>query len=185
MRFLPQSFSASSVTLTEVDVRLANSSDLPMIREFYKEIISYLNSKNIQIWDDVYPARCFEEDVASKRFYLCFEKKALACAFVLLESCKGEGAVVWESNGAKSLYLYRLAVRTDLLRSGLGTRAMRIAEDISREKGAQYLRLFVVDFNTPALKMYEKCGYKRAQGEYVDVFDGGVCLTEYGYEIKL
>lgn len=156
-----------------------------MIREFYGKIISDLNFKNIPVWDDVYPARCFEEDIASERFYLVFEEKALVSAFVLLESCKGERAVTWADDEAKSLYLYRLGVDPDVLRSGIGTRTMRIAEDISREKGAEYLRLFVVDFNIPAEQMYLKCGYSKAVGKYTDVFDGGVMLTEYGYEIKL
>lgn len=166
-------------------VRLAKSSDLPVIREFYKEIICDLNSKGICIWDDVYPARCFEEDIQCERFYLVFEEKALVSAFVLLETCKGERAVAWENDGAHSLYLYRLAVAPNMLRCGIGTRTMRLAEDISRTKGAEYLRLFVVDFNVPAEKMYIKCGYRKARGEYTDVFDGGVMLTEYGYEIKL
>ncbi len=168
-----------------MEVRLACVSNLPIIRELYESSIRDLNSKNIRIWDDVYPARCFEEDIAYGRFYLVFEDKALVSAFVLLESCKGERAVKWKDEGAKSLYLYRLAVRPDMLRSGIGTRTMRIAEDISRNIGAEYLRLFVVDFNVPAERMYLKCGYSRADGEYTDVFDGGVSLTEYGYEIEL
>ena len=35
-----------------------------------------------------------------------------------------------------------------------------------RERGAEYLRLLVVDYNRPAIRLYEKCGFRRAGGAF-------------------
>ena len=53
------------------------------------------------------------------------------------------------------------------------------------EKNAEYLRLFVVDFNRPAINLYEKFGFKRVEGIYKEVIDEALSFNEFGYEIKL
>ena len=59
------------------------------------------------------------------------------------------------------------------------------AKKIAKSKGIDYLRLFVVDINTPAIKLYEKNGFIKAEGIYDEVFDDGFVLREYGYEIEI
>ena len=59
------------------------------------------------------------------------------------------------------------------------------AKNIARSKGFDRLRLFVVDINIPAVKLYEKNGFIRAAGIYEEVFDDGFLLREYGYEIEV
>lgn len=56
---------------------------------------------------------------------------------------------------------------------------------ISREMGAEYLRLFVVDINKPAINLYRKNGFKKAGGIYEEFIDDGFVLHEYGYEMKI
>lgn len=49
----------------------------------------------------------------------------------------------------------------------------------------EYLRLFAIDINKPAIRLYVKNGFKKAEGIYDEVFDDGFVLHEYGYEIKV
>lgn len=59
------------------------------------------------------------------------------------------------------------------------------AREVARILGFEYLRLFVVDINIPAIQLYEKNGLTKAEGFYDEVFDDGFVLHEYGYEIKV
>jgi ribosomal protein S18 acetylase RimI-like enzyme len=59
------------------------------------------------------------------------------------------------------------------------------AKQVVSNLGAKYLRLFVVDINKPAINFYQKKGFKRVDGRYIEVFGDGFKLREYGYEIKL
>lgn len=43
----------------------------------------------------------------------------------------------------------------------------------------------MVDINIPAIQLYKKNGFVKADGIYDEVFDDGFVLHEYGYEIKL
>jgi N-acetylglutamate synthase len=56
---------------------------------------------------------------------------------------------------------YRLAVREDHRRSGIGTRLMEAAEEQARALGHKYLELFIDPQNTIAQTMYIKRGHTR------------------------
>lgn len=76
-------------------------------------------------------------------------------------------------------------VSADHSRRGYGGIALSHAMDTARAVGARYLRLFVVDRNLPAIRLYEKSGFVRRNGFYDEVIDDEVMLREYGYEIAL
>lgn len=48
----------------------------------------------------------------------------------------------------------------------------------------EYLRLFVVDINEPAVNLYHKNGFAQVEGTYEEKFDDFV-LREYGFEKRL
>jgi len=50
---------------------------------------------------------------------------------------------------------------------------------------AKYLRLFVVDINKPAIKVYLKNGFRQVDGLYEERVDAELILREYGFEIKV
>ena len=58
------------------------------------------------------------------------------------------------------------------------------ARELAGALGAEYLRLFVVDINEPAIRLYGKKGFIKAAGIYEEGFDDGFTLHEYGYKIK-
>ena len=57
--------------------------------------------------------------------------------------------------------------------------------EVSRTKGADYLRLFVVDSNLPALSLYAADGFSRVEGINIEQINDGPKLIEYGFEVKL
>ena len=51
-------------------------------------------------------------------------------------------------------------------------------------RGAQYLQLFTLPVNTPAIRFYERVGFTRAAGIHEEVVDAALTLREYGFEIE-
>ena len=59
------------------------------------------------------------------------------------------------------------------------------AKEIDKTLDAEFLRLFVVDINIPAIQLYTKKEFVKVNGVYNEVFYDGFVLQEYGYEIRL
>ena len=72
-----------------MEFRLANLQDLPQIKNVYKEIIKDMNSKQIEIWDEIYPCEFFEEDIRNNRLYVLVENDEIISAAVLCDSNSG------------------------------------------------------------------------------------------------
>lgn len=66
-----------------------------------------------------------------------------------------------------------------------GEMAVQWQENSAKASKAEYLRLFVVNVNEPAIKLYIKNGFIKADGIFNEVFNDGFTLHEYGYEAKL
>ena len=167
-------------------LRLAGRADLIGLKEMYQKIICSMNENGIDIWDDVYPCEFFADDIDSSRLYvLTSESGSMLGAFALCESNAGEGYVEWGDKAAKALYIDRLGVRADCSGQGIGSALLDGAAEAAREKGAEYVRLFVVDRNRPAISLYEKKAFARVPGIFVEVIDSELSLQEYGFEKKI
>lgn len=167
-----------------MNLRLANMDDLPQLKAIYHKIIENMNQNNIQIWDDVYPCEFFGDDIQHDRLYVLVEEEKIISAFALCDSNAGEASVTWESRQTKALYIDRLGVNVDYLRKGVGRVTLHQAIALARERHADYLRLFVVDINQPAINLYTKTGFKKADGVYDEVIDDNLVLHELGFEIE-
>lgn len=167
-----------------MDFRLANMDDLPQLKVVYKKIIANMNRKNIPIWDEIYPCEFFSDDIKQNRLYILVENNDIIAAFALCESCPGESCVKWENPHAKAFYIDRFGVNVDYVRQGIGSRMLHQAIALAKKKGARYLRLFVVDINEPAIRLYTKNGWKRVEGVYEERIDDSLTLREYGFEIE-
>lgn len=166
-------------------MRLANIQDLPQLKVTYGEVIDKMNRNQIPIWDDIYPCGFFEEDISNQRLYVLEESEQIISAFTLCETNSGEKAVRWENPKGRALYLDRFAVSPNHSGKGIGRFMLEKACEIARAKGAEYLRLFVVDINQPAISLYKKCGFAPAEGIYREEIDRDFVLYEFGYEIRL
>lgn len=167
-----------------MNLRLATEKDLPALHNLFASITRKLDSENICIWDEIYPDCAFPDDIKRKSLFVLEEGDRFISAFALCEPQEDEGSIVWENPTANGIYLFRFGVSPDCLNKGIGTYMLKEAERIAKERGGEYLRLLVVDYNTPAIIFYEKNGYGKAEGYYVKDQDG-LILKEYGYELNL
>lgn len=168
-----------------MELRLAKMDDLPQLKTVYGRIIDNMNKANICIWDDVYPCEFFAEDIENSRLYILNDSNEIAAAFALCSSNTGADCVGWKNKDEKALYIDRLGVNVEYLRKGIGSIMINWAASLAKEKGAKYLRLFVVDINEPAIKLYLKNGFIKADGVFEEEIDDKFVLREYGFEMKL
>lgn len=168
-----------------MDFRLADFCDLPQLKTVFGKISEHMNSTGLPLWDEVYPCEFFSGDIEKKQLYLMSEGGNIAAAFALTDSNAGESYVSWENPHGKAIYIERLGVNVDYLRRGLGSHMLKKAIELARRSGAEYLRLFVVDINEPATRLYEKNGFRRVEGFFDEIIDDSLMFHEYGFEIKI
>ncbi|WP_321835585.1 GNAT family N-acetyltransferase [Clostridium butyricum] len=168
-----------------MNLRLATIYDLPILKTLYEDIVENMKKNNIDIWDNIYPYIAFNDDIKTNSLYLLInEKYDIVGCFALCESSSGEKHVKWKNPKVKALYLERLGVNPKFSRQGIGSILLRHAAKIAKENEVNYLRLFVVDINKPAINLYVKNGFSKVHGVYAEKIDGFI-LREYGFEIKL
>ena len=165
-----------------MNLRLANIDDLQQIKDMFREIVDNMNKNNINIWDEIYPCEFFKDDIENNRLYLMEDNNEIVSAFVLCDNNAGDSSIKWKDNSGKALYIDRLGVKVKYLRKGIGSVTLKKAISLVKDKGAQYLRLFVVNTNTSAIDFYEKNGFVRADGVYDELIDEELTLHEFGYE---
>lgn len=165
-----------------MNFRLADKNDLPVLKTMYQKIIDNMNRNNIQIWDEVYPCEFIQDDIEYNRLYLLADDD-IAAAFALCESNDGEAHLKWNNTKAKALYIDRFGVNVNYLRQGTGGLMLKNAISLAKQKNAEYLRLFVVDINKPAINFYLKNGFQQVDGIYEERIDDFV-LREYGFELE-
>lgn len=168
-----------------MELRLANEGDLSQLKIMYKKIVAQMNANNIEIWDEIYPSEFLSEDINQKCLYVLIDQETIAGAFALSDTNPGEYAMQWENKQAKAFYIDRFGVNADYLKRGLGSLMLKEAIALAKEKEAEYLRLFVVDINIPAIHLYKKNGFIQAEGVLEEKIDDELTLWEYGFEIKL
>ncbi|GGB01286.1 GNAT family N-acetyltransferase [Macrococcus hajekii] len=72
----------------------------------------------------------------------------------------------------------------DLTNQSHGQKFVQAAIDFIRKQGFQHIRLVVATYNERAIKVYERCGFKEADYEWIlagDVLEEFV-IIEYGVE---
>ena len=168
-----------------MEFRLAVMQDLSQIKSVYKNIIEKMNREQIQIWDDIYPCEFFEEDIRNNRLYLLLDNGVIVSAFVMCDTNSGEKSIEWHDNQCRALYLDRLGVNVNYSRKGIGSLMLERAKETAKNLGAEYLRLFVVDINEPAIRLYIRNDFIKRNGVYDEVIDDDLILHEYGFEAML
>lgn len=168
-----------------MEFRLAQMQDLPGLNTSYREVIEQMHRDGLHIWNEFYPFELFEEDIARKRLYVLTVGVEIVSAFALCETNSGEQAISWANPGGKAMYIDRFAVNPRYSGRGIGGHMLKYAGEMAKNKGAEYLRLFVVDSNLPAIRAYEKNCFIRVPGVYREEIRPGEFLCEFGYELKL
>ena len=168
-----------------MEFRLATMQDLPQLKAMFQKIIQRMDEMQISIWDDIYPCEFFEADIKHGQLYILLDGAVIYSAFALCDENSGENHVKWADRHAKALYLDRLGVNVDYSGRGIGGLMLKRATQAAKALGAEYLRLFVVDVNGPARRLYARHGFTQVSGVYDEMIDETLVLHEYGYEMKL
>ncbi len=168
-----------------MEIRLATTQDLPALKEMYRRVVERMVQSGLEIWDDVYPVEFLKDDVAVGNLYFAEEDGRPIAAFVLSTNHASAGSIQWNLPSESVIYLDRLAVSVEYSRQGVGKQMLSAAAALAKEKGYTALRLFVVDNNLPALRLYQRAGFQQAEGCLVEVFEDGFTLREFGFEIAV
>lgn len=168
-----------------MEFRLAQKADLQQLQSVYREIVQNMNRQGLTIWDDIYPCEFLGADIEAQRLFILTDQETIVAAFALCRESAGANALYWKTEGTQPLYLDRLGVNIHYTRQGIGSRMLAYAQNVARIWGADCLRLFVVDSNLAARRLYEKSGLVQATGVYEEAIDSICTLREYGYEIIL
>lgn len=164
-------------------IRLATTDDLKELREVYLKIVDDIKSKGIKMWSEDYPVGLFPEDIAQGRLYVLTTCDGVILgAFAIYDEHRGELAVKWQDMEANAVYLHRFGINVDFSKKGLGTQLLGSAMLVAKQRGADYLRFFVVEDNKPAIRFYEKNGFLKAGGMFIDEVTPELVFHEYGYE---
>ena len=116
--------------------------------------------------------------------YVLVDQDIIISALALNDDGHNIDLIKWENPKAKALYIYRFGVSINHKRQGIGKLMLDHAMETAKSKNAQYLRLFAVDYNKPAINLYNKLGFKCMEGIFIENIDD-VIYEENGYEIKL
>lgn len=169
----------------ELEVRRAERSDLPAVKEMYAALVARMDREGWSVWDETYPRDFVGKDIEQGQLYLLLEGNRLAGAFALPDHDDGEGDVPWEDKAAPARYVYRLGVAVEFGGQGLGKQSLEKIGELAKSQGAKYLRLFVAHENQPAIGLYRKMGFSQLPGEFGEFFLNGARLFEYAFEKRL
>ena len=166
--------------------RLATTTDLPTLKTMYEKIVEKMNNDGICIWNEFYPYEEFEQDIKKKNLYVMTKQNNIIAAFGLYQKVCGSENFEWENTACDALYIARVGVNINNLRQGIGGEIIKQAKTIAKQHGAIYLRLNVVEINQPAIKLYQKNGFKQVNGTYKEFSPTlNKTLCEYGFELKI
>ncbi|MBQ7874425.1 MAG: GNAT family N-acetyltransferase [Oscillospiraceae bacterium] len=164
-----------------VNIRKGTMEDADEISALYDTVNDYFEGHtNYPGWlKGIYPIR---EDalngIKNGGLYVAEADGKIAGTLILShEPEKAYHGVEWkkELTYEKVFVIYTFAVLPEYFGKGIGTKLLEAAEKAAGENGIEALRLDVLEGNTPAIKLYEKCGF-----EYIDTVDLG--YGKYGLD---
>lgn len=160
-------------------IRKGTVGDIDEIAELYDCLNDYLESHtNYPGWrKGIYPAR---EDavqgVEEDRLFVAVEEGKIVGTVILRNKPEeGYAQADWhvDLDYDEILVMYTFAVHPDFLHEGIGTKIMDFVVNYAVCGNMKAIRLDVYETNTPAIRLYEKSGFR-----YIDTVDLG--YAEYG-----
>ena len=111
-----------------MELNTAQMDRLPQIEALFQAVNAQMEREGIAIWDDIYPAVAFPEDIRQKRLYVLTQGPELLGAFALCPWTLEGSGMGWAEPDEPACCLERLAVRVDRRGEGLGAAAQEQAE---------------------------------------------------------
>lgn len=163
----------------DIIIELGKENDIDELEELYNDLNDYLEKEiNYPGWKKgVYPIR--QDAVAgieNGNLYVAKHNGKIVGSLIL--SHEAEPAyykVKWglDSDYSDVFVIYTFAIHPNYLNCGVGRELIDFTIKYSIKLEVKSIRLDVYEGNIPAIKLYEKCGFK-----YIDTVDLG--LGNYG-----
>ena len=147
-----------------IHIRKATEHDLNSIEQLYDDLNDHLAAHiNYPGWrKGSYPLRSdAEEGLVNGTLYVAeTEGKIAGTVMYLHTQDPAYQTAHWQLPfDIPVLTLHILAIHPDYQGKGVGRALMDYAETLAKERGALAVRLDTHENNTPACRLYEKCGY--------------------------
>lgn len=155
------------------------ASDIDEVAQLYDDLNDALaQGDNHPGWKKgIYPTRQTADDgIQEGNLYVARHRGAIVGSVILRHTPEpAYRGANWqiEADDDQVLVVYTFAVHPDCRRQGVGELLMQSVIRHGIASGARAIRLDVTTGNTPAIRLYEKCGFR-----YIDTVDLG--LGEYG-----
>lgn len=153
----------------EIKIEHGTDTDLDAIEQLYNDLHAILEAGvNYPGWiKGIYPTR---EDaaigIAEHSLFVARRGNEIVGTIILNHKPeKGYESAKWQYNGNYSLVLmiHTLVVHPASVKLGIGAQLMGFAESFGKQSGMKAIRLDVYENNTPAIALYERCGYQYIQ----------------------
>ena len=153
-------------------IEKATSKDILEIEQLYIAVCRELaKGQNYPGWkEDIYPTK--EEALAGltkDELFVCRKDGCIAGTMILnSEYEEGYDQVTWNmvANGKEVLVIHTLAIHPTFNHQGLARKMVEFAKEYGRKTDRKTIRIDVTDGNLPAIKLYEKLGFR-----YIDTID--------------
>lgn len=168
-----------------MEIILATEKDLNNLKLLIDNARAYMDENGVPIWNDFHPYGEFESDIKNDELFVIKQDGKIVAVFCLSKKCDCPALFYWKEKKANALYISKLAVDTALLKKGIGTQAVRFAENYAKENGYKYIRLTAAEVNTPAIKLYTKNGFKQVEGSSKNEYITKCNNTELAFEKEI
>ena len=158
----------------DITIRSAAAPDIPALARMFQELVDSLQTgPNYCGWGSVYPTRQdAENSVSAGGVYFAEINGELAGSVWLnhhQEATYAGQPWLYEAENDRILVIHTLAVHPRYQRRGVASRLLETAADVAAKTGCAAIRLDVAERNTPAIRVYERAGYR-----YVSTVDLGL-----------
>lgn len=165
----------------DIVIEVGKENDIDELEKLYNELNDYLEEGiNYPGWrKGIYPTRQNAIDgVKNRNLYVAkYNGKTIGSIILNHEPERAYCNVKWgaESNYSEVFVIHTFVVHPKFMKCGVGKALLDFADEHSLNSKVKAIRLDVYEGNLPAIKLYEKCGYK-----YIDTVDLGLGI--YGLD---
>lgn len=159
----------------DIIIDIGKSKDIDELEQLYNDLNDYLtNGVNYPGWiKGIYPVRQNAIDgVEHSNLYVArYNGKIVGTLILSHEPEDAYFKAKWgfESDYSDIFVIHTFAVHPNYLNCGVGKVLMNFASEHAIKSQIKAIRLDVYENNIPAIKLYEKCGFK-----YIDTVDLGL-----------
>ena len=163
----------------DIVVELGKADDIDELEQLYNDLNDHLEKEvNYPGWrKGIYPVRENAIDgVEHGNLYVAKHNEKIVASLILShepEPAYYKAKWEFESDYSDVFVVHTFVVHPNFLKCGVGKALMDFSIECSIKSHAKSIRLDVYERNMPAIRLYEKCGFK-----YIDTVDLG--LGNYG-----